>query len=412
MSLGKLIGSFLLLALISFHLAGGFVALHATVDHLWGPAEYLADLRFSTMPSFGGLAAALALLVGAGLGAVIGPRWSLVAGCGLCLLGAAVAVAFAMTWIEPLNWVKCVLLALGGGIAVPALLASAAADLHGRREGQRSAQLALVVSASGAGILVATVVGNVLAHSMGLMPTSLMHLGGMLVATAGAVGLALVGRGWDVEPPAADGKVIGIAAGIAVVLGLALGLVSVSIRDWFFIWGITEFGTLEAWAHSVFTAVGAFVAFGITLILVRFKPGFPGLLLAGVGLLTCGIGLGVAALLPMSLYEIKRFATVGLMLLISGGGAAAIALGASRILGDLPPRAITALAAVFLLVMGLTEWVVGMLMWPMGLQFIGRIAPLLGAAACVLFGLVMAIAAIPLQKKVYAPAEAGQDPVA
>jgi hypothetical protein len=405
MSLGRLIGSFLLLALIAFHLAGGFVALNATVDHLWGPAEYLTDLRFTTMPSFGGLAAALALLLGAGLGAGIGPRWSLVVGAALCVLGAAVAVAFAMTYIGPLSWVKSILLALGGGVAVPALLASTAADLHDRREGQRSAQLALVVCAGGLGVLFATVVGNVLAYEFGLMPTALMHLGGMLVAALGAVGLALIGRGVDVEPPAADGKSLAMAAGVAVLVAIPLGLVAVAQRDMWFIWGMTEFGSFETWAHGVFTAAGAFLAFVIALILYRFKPTFPGLLLGGVGLLTCGIGLAVTWVLPGSLYEIKRWAGVGMLLLVSGGGAAAIAFGASRALGDLPPRAVTAMAALFLLVMGLTEWLFGFLQWKLGLEFIGSIVPLLAIAACVLFGLALAIAAIPLQRRVWAPPE-------
>lgn len=346
----------------------------------------------------------LTLVVGAAVGVGLKPRGTLLAGVLVLLLGMAMSATGFWFGFILFYKLRTVVIALGAGIAMPALLAAATTDLYGRREGLRSASLALVIAAMGAGVGIGYVIGYSLAERAGAGIVGLLCLVAMLVTLLLVGGLVFLGRGSErlLPPPPFQASRAAVSAGVIAALALPLGLTSLAMRYWLYAYSYQGALLLEAHLHEAITVAAALLSFGIGLLLYRLKPAFPSLVLAGVGLILCGLGVAINALPPGFMFNERRLFLLVSLVPISGGVALAVIFGLSRALGDLPPKLATAMAALFLLVMGVTEGLVGWIERGLEQRWLADIVPWVAAAVALLAGLVLAIAAIPLHRRVYA----------
>jgi dipeptide/tripeptide permease len=360
-SLPRVITTFLLLPLLLGLERGGFYAMRSALPlelvHSGGSS---ADFRAVYQVMNG--VTLTTLLVAAAIGIFARPVWLLLAGSLIAITGYGV-LAFAGRSGVPL-WAGIVVIALGQGLAKPAVYALAALELRHPREQLRSALFVLLYGGVNAGAFFAAM-STPLLYRGGSGIAFLVAFGFQVVAAGLVIVLAVVGFATRKDPPepakdAPPGNRVILGAALVALLLLPYFVDTMLCHD--VQYDIFRRAGLSPASFAGYTSVNPSVVMGTAGLcaLASLVLHFLGVRLPALYATAAGFCLTALAATPFILYgSPTSSSTPALSLVVLALFALAVGevlvtpYALSRMLGDAPPRATVALSAGWFLISGL-----------------------------------------------------------
>lgn len=349
------------------------------------------------------IAATVGILVGGVVAIGLGPRVTMAAGLGICTLGMALlAVGPAQTALA-----SVIVVSAGQGIYRPTTYAAAADALPWPRPHLRNTLCVVIYMTVNLGAALSSFLAYRFLDFVGPAMTFVALAAGLVFATLLAVGLAVAHRMLRPRETVPSAEIQTTRRLDPVFLGLGLGLVVLTALPWLSYslnWEL-QYEAANAVAPRLMETSYFFsinpalvVVFGAVLVVGLLVAHFtrtriPTLLPAGLGLVALGLGMvGVLG----SFHVGGAAVLVVAMVVLAGGEVLAAPLLASRIAGDQHTRVVTLVTAL-----GMSSIYAG----GIAIDWIGSSSPqashFLGwglGGICVVVGLIVAGAAIPLRK--------------
>lgn len=369
---------------VLIHAFGYYAARAGMWGHLYGRLGLAPDavsvlLASGTVLTLAGTGAAVLV------GALLGPLPTMALGLGLYALGAA---GQALAPETASFGAALSLSSFGAGMYRPAMLVACLRPFGAGWESARTGVLLLAYGAANLGALPSGFLSGFVVDRVGAAPMMLFSC--VLSGLAAVVCLALFGGSWFVEAepepePEAGPLVVAGVVTVAGGLGFAAWTFGVDLQ-----W---EALAREPWLYQVnpvvvvlTTTLGALGCFGAQFAGVRV----PAMALAGVGLLSCAVGLaatpafavvGIAAMLPALVVGAlgEAFVLSPLVAQAAGGLHFRVAI---------LPAAVLVGASSFTSLLGRGMDAAGVSGWIGGIGAVGM------AAACALVGIGLVVAGV------------------
>lgn len=405
MLLARRLVPFLIIPLLVFLESAGWYAFRTLQ---W---PYLSDVigGFDTVSALVAaftLVTALGAVVAGLVGLGVGP-WGVLP---LGLLLAAVGVGTLPLAPPGLELVPVLIGGLGAGAVRASVWGLAVVELAAPRENLRTALLVLLYGAVNAGAVLGPMAANPIRDALGYGP--------LFFGAAGVIGVAallsvvpVILVFVDKEPRSQGDRArhlhlpsLASSGVLILVLAPAVALLyQGSSALWRFAWDL-DLDLDAAWLASLNPLVILMAAPVVAAVLVAVHFGLrrsvPALILAGPGLILSALGL------LLGLVGSGSFAMLALAMgVIALGEVLSTPTIFSRFLGDLHWRALTLAAAAWVAIQSVLWWGVDGLSSLLHLDSLELVVGWLAVGLAMVLGIALTIAAIPLQRHVYATEE-------
>ena len=348
-------------------------------------------------------------LLGGLLAVAAGPLPVIIAG--LLMAGLGIAAMGAAT--DQLIYAPLILASLGVGLFRPALYGAALIGMGYPREHLRGTLCVLLWASMNVAALLAMPLTELARNAFGYTTTFAMQgmlalLAAVIAAGLGAVHLVYRNKG-PAEPDTTrgfDGRILAVLGGVLVLCAIPWGSYNFAYELFYTglfvqqdIWGYDQMDWIFN-LNPVIVLLTALLLGALLLGLHFTRVQLSSLVFIGLGLMGVGLALGLLSVEPV------RQSMPGLLLALGLLSVAEVLAGPlliSRLGGDVHWRLATLVVALWLLVTGFIGQLLGLLRGYGPNEDFTMIVGFMLAAIALLFGLIIAIAAIPLQRKLLVP---------